>query len=173
MNSQRHHQLRFQLEESHKDLKQWFLMHQECLLLGDDHHAALAFDGFQAYLLAHLRFENNNLLSQDVHDLRWAVKVYRKEHDKLEQMLEKSVSLLRGYYLLEGRRKRVALLEVLDFQRSFLHVMEHHEEREEQDLFLKLTYDADTLSLWSDVSAQLQRFDHVRETLKALLARDE
>ncbi|NRB42425.1 MAG: hypothetical protein HRU20_28810 [Pseudomonadales bacterium] len=161
--------LRLALEESHKDLMQWFLMHQECLLLGDDSQAQTAFLAFSDFLQTHLQFENSYVL-KTAEDLRWPLKVYQKEHDKLLLMLNKIARLLNAYYPLQGRKKRLALLEVLGYQGSFLHVMEHHEEREEQDLFLQLDDDPAAFKAWQDCEMQLQRYDEDKVRLKRYLA---
>ena len=50
--------LRNYLQESHKDIMQWFLLHQECLLLGDDSQAKNAFEIFSDYLSQHMDFED-------------------------------------------------------------------------------------------------------------------
>ena len=168
--------LKHALEESHKDLKQWFIMHQECLLLSEDNYAKDAFNGFSALLILHIQFENDWLLnhdcfhSNDKHSLRWSLKVYHKEHEKLLSMLKKLSNMLDSYYPLNGRIKRLALLEILDFQSSFLHVMEHHEEREEQDLFENLPDDKPLLQYWLDCETQFLPHHQSKKQLKTFLA---
>lgn len=162
--------LRNLLEESHKDLKQWFLFHQECLLLAEDEWALKAFSIFSDYLLKHLAFENAFLLSSSVQNLRWPVNVYQKEHDKLLLMQAKSEVLLNRLVLLDGRRRRLFLLELLDQQQSFMHVMEHHEEREEQDLFLHIQESSSALEQWIQIdNALTQEHQHAKQQLKKLL----
>ena len=147
-------------------------MHQECLLLRDDKRSIQAFQGFVIFLKTHLQFENNYILSLQTleESLRWPIKVYQKEHDKLLKMLDKTTNLLNEYYLLSGRRKRLALLEVLDYQSTFLHVMEHHEEREEQDLFLYLPVSSETLAAWQQCESELSAFNKTKDALKQFLS---
>ena len=157
------------LEESHKDLHQWFLMHQECLLLGHDAHSQCAFSVFTEILETHLHFENEYLLKHTLTG-RWPLKVYVKEHDKLLQLLAKIAKRLESFYQLQGRLKRLALLEILDQENVFLHVMEHHEEREEQDLFLQLPDDKNLYQHWLHCEKALQRFADDKAMLKEFLS---
>jgi hypothetical protein len=166
-------QLRNSLEESHKDLYQWFLLHQECLLLHNDDDARLAFLAFTEYLQAHLEFENEYLLNVQVMTgipLRWPLDVYQKEHAKLDKILAKLAGYLQHYYGLAGREKRLALLAVLDEEQTFRHVMEHHELREEQDLFSHLPDSLALHELWSDMQVRLvDKYAALKERLKLLL----
>lgn len=168
--------LRNHLQESHKDLTQWFLLHQECLLLRDDESSKKAFNVFSDYLNRHIQFENEVVLvsMQSVEDsLRWKVHLYKKEHDKIEKLLVKLEEKLSQYYQLQGRRKRLALLEVLDDEQSFKHVMEHHEQREEDDLFLHLdsVLKEDATEQWLEVNLKLEiQYKDLKHSLKTLLA---
>lgn len=161
--------LREQLEESHKDLHQWFLFHQECLLLQHDTLAQQSFHAFADYLGQHIHFENQHILKQDIaaDDLRWSVKVYQKEHDKLVSMLARLSQMLDGYYQMQGRRKRLALLEVINYEQSLLHVMEHHEEREEMDLFQWIQQEGEA---WLAINQQLtDKYAGLKAELKLYL----
>ncbi len=51
------------LRDNHQDLYQWFLFHQECLLLNHEEYAAQCLHVFQSLLKAHIDFENQQLLS--------------------------------------------------------------------------------------------------------------
>lgn len=165
--------LRNSLEESHKDLYQWFLLHQECLLLHNDADAQLAFLAFTEYLHAHLEFENQHLLNSVVMTkmpLRWAIPVYEKEHEKLQKMLAKLAMYLQHYYALTGRDKRLALLVLLDEEQTLRHVMEHHEQREEQDLFLHLPDSVVANEEWRDINAMLDnKYSVLKKRLKLAL----
>lgn len=129
------------LEESHKDLYQWFLMHQECLLLQHDEHASACWQAFIACLRHHLEFENQYLLVDGVVDtstLRWGLIIYQKEHDKVLQKLNELTELFEYYLKQQGRVKRITVLELMEKQVTFRHLLEHHETREEEDLFKQL-----------------------------------
>lgn len=162
------------LQESHQDLQRWFLYHQECLLLAHDNFARQSLAAFSEYLTTHLRFENQQLLPcfSDNSLLQWPVTVYVKEHEKLLSMLANIEALLQDYVSFVGRKKRLALLTLLDVEQAFCHVMEHHEQREEKDLFVHINMQqADLFSQWHALEMQLQQrhaaFQHELESFLA------
>jgi hypothetical protein len=126
------------LEESHKDLHLWFLLHQECLVANYESDALQALKNFQRILLFHLDFEEQRLLKHNNDATRWPVSVYQKEHDKIKRQLDKLIVKTQSYLDFSGRKKRHALISLIEDQLRFYHLLEHHEEREEQDLFLFL-----------------------------------
>lgn len=127
------------LANSHKELRRLFLLVQESLLLSQDDQALTLFRAFSDYLSAHLRFEDEHLFPLvDQALLRWQLVVYQKEHQKIMQLLQQIDALLSSYVTLQGREKRLALLELLEQQSRFVHVLEHHEQREESDVFLQV-----------------------------------
>lgn len=168
-----------QLTDSHRDLQRWFLFYQECLLLGQDSFAQQCFSAFSHYLSAHIQFEDSALfpfVQQHAIATQWPMLVYTKEHEKILALLEKNSVLLDDYTRMHGREKRLALLELLNTQRSFIHMMEHHEQREEQDMFIVLTAldTADLSKQWQAIELalkqQYQAFDrkidsYLRHTL--------
>ena len=142
------------IEESHKDLQQWFLMQQECLLLAEDNLAQQAFICFEQFMRAHLDFENRYLycqqgLAAEV-DLQWSLGVYLKDHTKIEQQLVQQKCLLQSYCQLQGRKKRIALLELLAKQQRFTQLLEHHDLREESDVLKKIANDQHVAVLWCE-----------------------
>lgn len=155
------HALAQALTLCHEDIRRWFLYHQECLLLRQDVYSAQCFQAFSLYLTEHMQYEDTVLFPAFLraeHSLQWAINVYQKEHDKLRKMLHENQIMLDEYLAMQGRVKRLALLELLNKQRTFAHVMEHHEQREEQDLFLKLdevTLD-DALRQWHQLEQKLK-----------------
>ena len=166
--------LRVLLEESHKDLHQWFLMHQECLLIHREKECMLAWQAFAEFLAQHLAFENATVIpgvqAMGV-TLRWDFVVYTKEHEKLQAMVVDMQEMLDDYNRMQGRTKRLGLLSLLDRQQSLYHVMEHHEEREEKDLFTHLeALDASAINVWQKKEKELfAQFGPLKEQLKVLL----
>lgn len=160
------------LEENHKDLYQWFLLHQECLLIGDDEYAQQGFLAFADILKQHMDFENNYIFTEVCKlkaPSRWDMHVYRKEHEKIEKLLLNVQEQLQAYLSSSGRMKRLHLLELLEKQSTLRHVLEHHEQREEQDIFLQLT--DDVLKPWQQVEQGLERqYKGLKQQLKQLLA---
>jgi hemerythrin-like domain-containing protein len=131
----------------HRGLAQLLRMHQEALLIGDLTLAGNVFDLFVEALNKHLDVENGILfpLHQTlVETSRWPLLVYEKEHDKLKQMVDRIRRDLLALPELHGRARRLAVLEALEYQRTFKTVMEHHEEREEQALLPEVDAFADS-----------------------------
>jgi hypothetical protein len=159
------------LEESHKDLYQWFLLHQECLLLAHNDYAEQCWAAFKQGLLAHIEFENNYLLNDngllaDI-PLRWQLDLYRKEHNKVLQKLGEIDALFAQYLREQGRAQRIYALELFEKQVSFRHLLEHHETREEQDLLQHLPV-LDNLQM-DDYVAFEQQWQSFKQEVKAYL----
>jgi len=148
----------------HRLLAQLLTMHQEALLIDDMVLAHNIFDLFVDALQRHLDVENKLLLPlhrELVREHRWPLLVYEKEHDKLLQMVARIRRELAALAAVQGRARRLALLEVLDYQRSFKSVMEHHEEREEQALLPELDACVDSeifRQTYAQVSLVWQRY---------------
>ena len=128
------------LTENHKDMYQWFLFHQECLLLGHERYAGQCLTVYKTVLTAHIDFENTYLLTpgalNEGRTMRWQPSVYRQEHDKILALFAVVEQLFaRWLATAERRKKRLILLTLLEKQLTLRHVIAHHEEREEQDLF--------------------------------------
>jgi hemerythrin-like domain-containing protein len=164
----------------HRLLMQLLTMHQEALLIDDMTLAFNIFDLFTDALQRHLDVENNLLLPLHrtlVQEYRWPSLVYEKEHDKLLQMAARVRRELAGLAGLKGRARRLAILEQLDYQRSFKAVMEHHEEREEQALLPELDACSDSeifQQAYAQVSVVWQQYlrdlDPQRAALDQLLS---
>ena len=149
--------LKSALEENHKDIHQWFLMHQECLLLGHGHYAQASLEAFTELLTAHMAFENSHLLASGAETefgrMRWAASVYLHEHEKILQLVAAVERLFSRWHAEErSRSRRLLLLELLERQLTLRHVIEHHEQREEQDLFELI---AETSAEWRQVEELL------------------
>ena len=133
-----------------------------------------AWDGFADFLKAHLAFENEYILpgAEALQlKLRWGILVYSKEHEKLLAMLSDIHAALCHYHGLQGRERRLGLLSLLEREQSLYHVMEHHEQREEQDLFLHLDQFGEKLKQeWQRREEKLfLRYQTVKEQLKYFL----
>lgn len=118
----------------HETIDALFVLHQECLLEHAIPQAKLVLTHFEEALHAHLDAENRWLIpcyESLQGNKRWPASLYRKEHDKLLQMLEKVHLYLDLVAGKTSRHYRLAMLDLLDYERSFRHVLEHHEEREE------------------------------------------
>lgn len=132
------------LTEHHGDIRQWHLLHQECLLLGLDAQSLQSFTAFSDILTLHINFENEHLLYQAAavngDTLRFGLLVYQKEHDKILQLLDKLHTDVQDYLNATGRVKRLLLLDLLEKHFRLAGVLDHHEQREESDLFLHINH---------------------------------
>lgn len=165
--------LKSALEENHKDIYQWFLMHQECLLLGHGHYAQASLEVFTQLLEAHVAFENSHLLSSgagtDFGRMRWAASVYRQEHEKILQLAGAVECLFTRWHAEErSRTKRLLLLELLERQLTLRHVIEHHEQREEQDLFGFIVEDS---AQWRQIEGLLAGYTVLKREISEFLSR--
>lgn len=136
-----HTSLRATVVPSHRRMEALFQAHQESLLLQDLPLAERFLGAFAEHLRCHIETENTwilALLSFRQLELRWEEALYRKEHDKILQMLRKVQDALRDLPAEPGQFQRLGILQLLDYERSFKGVLEHHEEREEMALLLEL-----------------------------------
>lgn len=161
------------LTDNHSDIRQWHLLHQECLLLGLDQQAQQSFSAFIAVLRLHIQFENEHLLYQpeavDSDSLRFALVVYQKEHDKILQLLQQLETDVAQYLQAKGRVKRMLLLDLLEKHFRLAGVLEHHEQREEEDLFLQINH-LPLQKLWQQTYAPLEaKLLPFKQQLKAQL----
>lgn len=120
----------------HDYLGELLALHQEALIERDLPLALELWQLHAAMLRGHIDLEDRVLLTAHarwVEEPAWATRVYRGEHRKILTMGE---ALGRRVAVADpGRRAVIALLES---ERSFKHLLEHHEDREEQGLLPEL-----------------------------------
>lgn len=123
----------------HHYLDELLLLHQEALLEKD---IALALGFWRLHgemLRLHIELEEALLLpalERAVDAPAWAANLYRAEHRKVLQLADKLGDALGAIELREPTRRE--LIALLDKQRSYKNVLEHHEEREEKGLLPEL-----------------------------------
>lgn len=122
----------------HGYVDELLLLHQEALLERDGAQAIAALALFADMLSLHLELEDGELFAAHEHcrERRWATLLYRKEHDKLRAMLAEVAARVQAW--CERGCPRRELIALLDYQRSFKNVLEHHEQREEIALLPEL-----------------------------------
>ena len=127
------------LAKTHVQLAELFLRHQEALLDRDWAVATSALGRFREGLLLHMEHEEGLLLplmARAGEVERWPARVYLGEHEKLRRLLARAATQLETLPDATGRRdENRALLALLDFETTFKHLCEHHEQREEMALF--------------------------------------
>lgn len=122
----------------HASIDEVFLLHQEALLEQQFPLAKQLLHWFTELLDQHIELEDGLLfpahqgLSEEV---RWQTSLYSHEHQKLRQLL---LELTLRFNALHAAPSRRGLLALLDYQRTFKNVLEHHEEREEIALLVEL-----------------------------------
>ncbi len=128
------------VSSQHRHLDELMLLHQEALLLQDIPLATRFLDLFDSLLSAHIEAENQHLIPALARQPspRWSALLYQKEHEKITAMLQKIQTQLQALPGLTGQPLRRAILALLDYERAFKNVMEHHEEREETGLLREL-----------------------------------
>jgi hemerythrin-like domain-containing protein len=186
----------------HRDMDEYILLHQEALLVQDIELAKSVFALFRNMLESHIDIENRilfplfeshleinglsaacNALPTDCdndntsNQPRWPLFLYQKEHDKLLMMMDKAERMVNSLHAMsDSSQQRRAILQVLEYQRSFKNVIEHHEEREEiaflpeldkalSDMVIKETIDCCLLE-WIPVQESLSR--QLADSRKAL-----
>jgi hemerythrin-like domain-containing protein len=159
----------------HEVIDELLLLHQEALLLA---RWPLAMDIWQAFselLAMHIDVENKQLFvcfDKLCQTPRWPVTLYRHEHEKIITMMAQVEQRLKALVNAPSRRQTIALL---DYQRSFKNVIEHHEEREEIALLAELMQVISPLeeqqlqeqiqANWPEIARLHQRCQHYAEQL--------
>jgi hypothetical protein len=123
----------------HQYLEELLHLHQEALV-ERDMELALGFWQLHAQMLRlHIQMEEELLLlalERVVTAPAWRADIYRLEHVKVLDLADKLDRLLGQ--LRHTRPDRRTLIELLDKQRSYKNVLEHHEEREEKGMLPEL-----------------------------------
>ncbi len=123
----------------HKYLQELLLLQQEALLERDIGLALGFWQLHRQMLQLHVHLEEELFLpalEQFVASPSWEPAIYRAEHARVLAMGDKLGKLLLGYS--ETGLQRRAVIGLLDKQRSYKNLLEHHEEREEKALLCEL-----------------------------------
>ncbi|CAM2064679.1 Hemerythrin domain-containing protein [Sulfidibacter corallicola] len=156
------------LAEIHVQMAELFLRHQEALLDRDWPGASSALARFREGLLLHMEHEEGLLLplmARAGKVERWPARVYLGEHEKLRRLLARATTQLEALPQATGRRdENRALLALLDFETTFKHLCEHHEQREEMALF-------PLLDQVSTIAERRDRLAQIEATWQAYLDR--
>jgi len=137
------------IAQCHQQLGKLFFVHQEAIFLAD---LPRAIETLQRYTEAHdlhKRFEDEHLLTrlaelEDPGD--WPASLYSHEHNKINDLLtqlEENLDRL-NTRKLTGTALRTELIELLDREKSFKGLCEHHQEREETGMLPALDRQTDT-----------------------------
>ena len=131
------------VHKQHLDLRELFLRHQEFLLQGQFDDALRSLNRYNVCHQAHARLEERYLFPEFVkieRKSRWDVSLYEKEHEKIESLFENisnDLQWLSEQQLNESQLRR-NIIALLDMEKTFKGLTEHHEEREEDGMLKDL-----------------------------------
>jgi hypothetical protein len=131
------------IHKQHLDLRELFALHQEALLQGHFDVALTCLSNYGACHQAHAKLEEAYLFPEFAkikHQSKWDVSLYIKEHEKIERLFVKiseDVNWLSEQNLSESQLRR-NIIALLDKEKTFKGLTEHHEEREEDALLKEL-----------------------------------
>ncbi len=137
------------ISQCHQTLVEIFLRHQEAVLWARFDDAIALFGSFKELHQVHMDFEDQVLLPKlETLDNpgRWPGSLYRSEHAKIQQLMDKVENNLRPLRTarLQDQASRRAIIAILDQEKTFKGVCEHHQEREEMALFPALDKQTDS-----------------------------
>lgn len=124
----------------HRILDSVFLEHQKALICMDGQRAHFYFNAFKELLALHIYHEDEVLLPvfSRIGDIkRWPGTLFSGEHRKLEGFLER-IELALDKLGDPTPENAAEIIEVLDVEGGLKRLMEHHDEREQQCLFVVL-----------------------------------
>lgn len=124
----------------HGEMNEILHLHQEALLVQDLPLAIRFLRLFKSLIITHIEWEESHLLrlhEELVDEPQWKTLIYREEHNKIRDMLKEVIVRLNQTPVTNNRRWTI---EILDYERVFKNVLEHHEEREEKGLLIELDH---------------------------------
>jgi hypothetical protein len=131
------------IHKQHLELRELFMQHQEFLLQGRFGDALVSIGDFDICQQAHAQLEERYLFpvfAKIERQSRWDVSLYEKEHEKIASIFETIANDL--YWLSEQQltdsQTRRNIIALLDKEKTFKGLTEHHEEREEEAMLKEL-----------------------------------
>jgi hypothetical protein len=136
-----------QFKACHFHLDELFLL-QEALLQAKLDNALIILKIFKTCHDLHMRFEDDKLIPKYAslpEQGKWDATLYQQEHQKVLELykkIEQGLSWLVQQDLNLSQLRR-NIIKLLDRQKSFKGLCEHHQEREESSLFVELDRQSD------------------------------
>ena len=132
----------------HHQLDEMFLLHQESLLQARLENAVSTLKSYESCHVLHMNFENDFLIPKYAalpDQGKWDATLYHMEHQKILDLYEKLEQSL--IWMVEQDMKlsqeRRNIIKLMDREKSFKGLCEHHQEREEASMFLELDRQTD------------------------------
>jgi len=131
------------IHKQHLDLRELFMQQQEFLLQGQLDEALTCLQHYDMCHQAHARLEERYLFPEFAKiekQSRWDVDLYEKEHEKIASLFEtisNDLHWLSEQQLTESQLRR-NIIALLDKEKTFKGLTEHHEEREEEAMLKEL-----------------------------------
>lgn len=131
------------IQKQHRELRELFLQHQEALLQARFEAASAALQAFRPRLSAHMALEEQYLFPAFAgidRKSRWDAGLYAREHEKINQMYGNIAGELQRLSEEPGKdsAQRRNIIVLLDKEKTFKGLLEHHEDREEEALLREL-----------------------------------
>ena len=131
------------IHKQHLDLRELFMQHQEYLLQGQFDEALTYLSYYDMCHHTHVQLEEGYLFPEFANierQSKWDVSLYEKEHEKIASLFEtlsNDLYWLSEQQLTESQIRR-NIIALLDKEKSFKGLTEHHEEREEEGMLMEL-----------------------------------
>ena len=131
------------IHKQHLELRELFAQHQEFLLQGQFDEALTSLGHYDICHQAHAELEEHYLFpefSNIERQSRWDISLYEKEHKKIVSLFEtisNDLYWLSEQQLTESQLRR-NIIALLDKEKTFKGLTEHHEEREEEGMLKEL-----------------------------------
>ena len=131
------------IHQQHLELRELFMQHQEALLQARFHEAFACLEHFDARLAVHMSLEEKYLFPEFARierKTRWDVELYETEHEKVKQLyqvISNDLEWLSEQSLNESETRR-NIIALLDKEKTFKGLLEHHEDREESAMLKEL-----------------------------------
>jgi hypothetical protein len=156
------------ITQCHRRLDEFFLLHQEAVLLGRFDEAIQLLNCFKELHHLHMGVEDKKLIPR-LYGLgdrgRWPASLYTNEHGKIQELMAKTednlLSLSKGQ--LTNKTLRRAIISFLDREKTFKGLCEHHQEREEAGILPELDRQTDTQWRVSIIEPFLKEWDYCME----------
>ena len=131
------------IHKQHLDLRELFMQHQEALLQARFDEALASLGHYDVCHQAHMLLEERYLFpafENIERRSRWDLSLYEKEHEKIRKLYDviaEDVAWLKQQQLNQSQTRR-NIIALLDKEKTYKGMTEHHEEREEDAMLREL-----------------------------------